>query len=665
MSKVDELKKYEDGLLSLKADGNLNQEGLDTLDAIQKGAFNNPIVGNVLQGTSFGTSDEIGAYINSYLNPNLSYEDALLIEKSGVEQAQKDRPILSYIENMAGSIVPTAVTRGRNLGNFASGALYGGGYAYGTSEADDSLLSAKRLPDAAAGAATGAVVAPVTNLLLKPVANLSSNVKKLVEGPKRIGQIQARKLIQEAIDNESQSVEEAILYVINKNNSGKPYTLADLGENPRALLDATKVLPGKGKPLTTNFLKQRNSGKLARLSTDLQKAFGREANYYAEFNALEQARKSKGDFYYNRAYKSKIKVTDELQQLLKRPSIQRAFQKSLDLAKEEGKFFNVSVNENGQIITKDGSVVKRVPTRFLHTLKMGLDDEIYNTKFTGAGKNILAASKSTKNALLNIMDEQNNTYKLARNFWSGSVSVADAMTLGNTFLTANHNELGQEIFNMSASELEGFRLGAMQAMINEIERGSETTAVSRLLRSPARIRLIKMTFPQSDAGAKSAEKFINRLKDEVTMLETGKTVLGNSATAARQVVVEKIKDATENNPVVGVTDAISRAISKDFNNIEVEQKSEIAYQMAKILTETNPAKLKIIEKELSQKGIKFVAQKYLKDAAPVFLSQLINPSQAAAQAGQVAGRNNMGAVFNAPIAFGQMLAQQLMNTGNN
>ena len=51
MSKVDELKKYEDGLLSLKADGNLNQEGLDTLDAIQKGAFNNPIVGNVLQGT--------------------------------------------------------------------------------------------------------------------------------------------------------------------------------------------------------------------------------------------------------------------------------------------------------------------------------------------------------------------------------------------------------------------------------------------------------------------------------------------------------------------------------------------------------------------------------------------------------------------------------------
>ena len=665
MSKVDELKEYEDGLLALKADNNLNQEGLDTLKAIQEGAFNNNAIANLMQGATSMTSDELGAYINSFATPNLSYEDALLIEKSSIEKSQKNRPILSYIENIAGSIAPTLLTRGRNLSNFGSGALYGGSFAYGASEADDSLFSAKRLPDAALGSATGAVVAPVTNLLLKPITNLSSNVKSLFEGPKRIGAIQAKRLIQEAIDNESQSVEEAILYVINKNNSGKPYTLADLGENPRALLDAAKVLPGKGKAFSSNFLKQRNSGIFARLSTDLQKAFGKEANYYDEFNALEQVRKSKGDFYYKRAYSKKIKITNELQQLLKRPSIQRAFIKSMDLAKEESKFFNVSINENGQIVTQDGAVLKRVPTRFLHTLKMGLDDEIYNTKFTGAGKNILAASKSTKNALLNIMDEQNNAYKLARNFWSGSVSVADAMTLGNSFLTQNHNELGQEIFNMSASELEGFRLGAMQAMINEIESGSETTAVSRLLRSPARIRLLKMTFPQSDAGAKAADKFINRLKDEVTMLETSKTVLGNSATAARQVVVEKIKDATQNNPVVGVTDAISKAISKDFNNIEIEQQSEIAHQMAKILTETQPAKLKIIEKELNQRGVKFVAQKYLKDAAPRILSQLISPSQAAAQTGQFAGRNNFGAILNSPIAFGQMLAQQLMGSGNN
>ena len=184
MSKVDELKEYEDGLLALKADNNLNQEGLDTLKAIQEGAFNNNAIANLMQGATSMTSDELGAYINSFATPNLSYEDALLIEKSSIEKSQKNRPILSYIENIAGSIAPTLLTRGRNLSNFGSGALYGGSFAYGASEADDSLFSAKRLPDAALGSATGAVVAPVTNLLLKPITNLSSNVKNLFEGPK-------------------------------------------------------------------------------------------------------------------------------------------------------------------------------------------------------------------------------------------------------------------------------------------------------------------------------------------------------------------------------------------------------------------------------------------------------------------------------------------------
>ena len=383
MSKVDELKELQQNLEIAKADGKITQKGLATLEAINNGAFNNPTIANVLQGVSIASSDEIGAYINSLLTPDLSYENALLIEKSSVEQAQKDRPILQYIENALGSIVPTALMRGRNMGAMSSGATFGGLYAGGASEADTNLFSPKRLPDAAIGSVTGAVVAPVTNLLLKPIANLSSNVKKLFEGPSRIGQIQARKLIQEAIDNESKSVEEAILYVINKNNSGKPYTLADLGENPRALLDATKVLPGKGAATTKKFLKDRNSGKLARLSSDLVKAFGKEAAYYEELNALTNARFTKGEFFYKRAYKSKIKVTKELQEILKRPSIQRAFLKATDLAKEENKFFNVSINENGQIVTKDGAVVKSVPTRFLHILKRGLDDEVYTVRKDG------------------------------------------------------------------------------------------------------------------------------------------------------------------------------------------------------------------------------------------------------------------------------------------
>ena len=662
MSKVDELKKYEDALVKAKNSGNITDEGMATLNAIQEGAWNSPEIANYLQAATINTSDEVGAWIRSYFTPGLEYDDALSIEKAGMEQAPKGAR--SLVESVIGSAPTIALTRGRMV-NLTSGALYGGGYAYGGSESDPNLLSAKRLPDAALGAVTGAVITPITDLALKPITNLSSNVKNIISGPKRLGQIQARKLIQEAIENDAQSVEEAILYVINKNNSGKPYTLADLGENQRALLDATNILPGKGKNVTTKFLKDRNAGILTRLTSDLQDAFGSKANFYNEFNALKDNRIVTGNKLYERAYRNRIRISPELEALLKRPSIQNAFNRALGIAAEEGNQVSLSINNKGQIVNRRGNIVKAVPTRFMHLIKRGLDDEIGFGKSIASnqGQELVNASKSTRKELLNILDDQNKSYKIARNFWAGNMQVADAMELGNDFLKLKVNDLSNEIFDMSLSELEGFRLGAMQGIIDEIERGSETTAVSRLLKSPARRRLIKMTFPQTEAGGKAADKFLERLYDEVIMLETSRGVLGNSLTVKRGEAVRVIREGAEREPVVGLVDIVSKAIRKDFKNIQSEQEAEVADQVSRILTENNPAQLNLIKKELNQKGIKFVAQKYLKDAAPRILSSLINPQQAAARAGTFAGQQNFGSVLNAPIQFGNILAQQLM--GNN
>ncbi len=59
------------------------------------------------------------------------------------------------------------MTRGSNVGTFGTGALFGGSYAFGASEADTDLFSTARLPDAAVGAASGAVVAPFNKLAFK------------------------------------------------------------------------------------------------------------------------------------------------------------------------------------------------------------------------------------------------------------------------------------------------------------------------------------------------------------------------------------------------------------------------------------------------------------------------------------------------------------------
>ena len=184
---------------------------------------------------------------------------------------------------------------------------------------------------------------------------------------------------------------------------------------------------------------------------------------------------------------------------------------------------------------------------------------------------------------------------------------------------------------MSGSEMEGFRLGAMQGILNEMERGAERTAVQRLVRSPQREKLLRLTFPNTNAGAASADKFMNNLADEIVMRETSKGVLSGSQTAMRGEVVSTIKDAAKRNPVTGLTDLVSRAIGQDFKTIATDQETQVASEVARILVENNPGKLAAIQKDLSGQGIKQVVKKYAPSLLPKLTSMIVNPRTITAQ----------------------------------
>ena len=654
MSKVKELQEYESLLEKAKADGKLTADGETTLNALKSGSFfKSRFLNNILQGATFNQSDEIAATVRSALTPGLSYEDAFAIEQAALEQSRTDAPIKSTATQMLGAIAPTVLTRGRNVstsvpGQILPGMAYGAAYGFGASD-NPNLLSLDRAEDAAVGGVAGGIAAPATALALKPIEALAGNIKNLVSTPKVLGQNQARKLIKEALENDAQSVEEAILYVLNKNSTGKPYTLADLGPNTQALLDAANVLPGEGKATAQAFLRQRDKGILTRLTSDLQNAFGSRAAFFSEFKALQNSRLATGNKLYNRAYRKSIKITPELQELFKRPSMSSALSRAFKIAKEEGvNLPNIKINAQGQLVSGRNTRVKTLPTQLLHYVKRGLDDEIFTSKspVSGAGKDLVNAAKGTRIAFLDVLDEQNPAYKLARNYWSGKSAVMDAMTLGKKFLGEDSNILGDEILNMSLSELEGFRLGAMQGILDEIERGAERTAVQRLLRSPARVRLLKMTFPQTDDGAKAAEEFISRLNDEVIMRETSKGILSGSQTAMRQAIVGTVKDASKKDPIQGFTQLVQQAISKDFKTIADEQESTVAAEIAKVLVEQNPNKLNTISKDLTNKGLRKVLRTYAPQVAPRLLNLLINPSQISARTGTATSQGGFGQAIN-------------------
>jgi len=644
MSNLKDLNEQVQVLKTMKQEGKLTADGEKALNTIESGPLTTGVVQSFLQGITIQKSDEIGAWMRSKglfgSDTQTDYDTALSVERAGLEKNQEESPISSTVSNIAGSAIPTSLLKkpGGFIGNIGQGALIGGAYGYGGSESK--TLKGQGV-DTAEGAIGGAIIQPVANAVLSPISNIASSIGGYLRGPKRLGNEQAKTLLKEAIENDSggeefKNMEEAFLYVLNKNTTGKPYTLADLGPNSQALLDVVNLLPGQSKRVANNFLMKRDKGILTRITGDLQEAFGSKANYFAEYKALEVARKELGDKLYNRAYRKNIKVNSGLLDLLKRPSMQSAFQNAFKIANEEGE--NIGKYKlTAKGLTLNGKKATNISTRFMHYMKRGLDDVVYNSKspISGTGKDLLNASKGTRIAFLDILDEQNPAYKMARNYWSGKASVFDAMKEGRGFLKTDSNELAEIIADMSKSELEGFRLGSMQGILSEIESGAERTAMSRLLKSPERQKLLKLTFPQTDAGKLAANKFIEKLQSEVVMRETSVSVTSGSQTILRGEMLNRIRESSKKNPIVGLTDLVTRSISKDFKTIADKQETAIALKVAESLIETNPNKLKLIEKELSKKGIKEVLKRFAPGLLPNLTKMLISPANIAAQSSNV------------------------------
>tara|TARA_R100000664_G_C2754316_1_gene141904 strand:+ start:1042 stop:3000 length:1959 start_codon:yes stop_codon:yes gene_type:complete len=634
MSELDDLNELKEILLTAKFEGKLTPSGQAKLDAIESGPLAGPTISNILQGITFEESDEIKGFLRSTFG-DVDYDTAVQIERAGLEKSKQESPIASSVEEIIGSALPLAFTKRPQsfLGNIPQGATIGGLFGFGGSKGNVQ----ERLPETAKGAITGAVTQPLVAGALRPIERLYEGATKVLKGPARLGTQQARQLLKEAIENDSggeefANLDEAFLYVLNKNTTGKPYTLADLGPNSQALLDVVNLLPGQSKRVARNFLRKRDSGILTRLKGDLTDAFGTRANYFEEYKALETARKELGDRLYRRAYRKNIKINSDLLELFERPSMKTAFDNAFNIANEEGENIGrYKFTENG--LTLNGKKATNISTKFMHYLKRGLDDVVYNSKspLSGTGKDLLNASKSTRVAFLNILDEENPSYKLARNYWSGKSSVLDSMSLGRNFLKLDSNELAEEISSMSDSELEAFRLGSMQGILSEIEKGAERTAMSRLLKSPERQKLLKLTFPQTDLGKAAANKFINNLETEVVMRETSKFTLGGSPTILRSEALKKVRDASQREPLGGLADLIGKAITKDFKTVADKQETAVATELARMLTETSPENLGKIQTELSQKGIKQVLSKYAPSLLPNLTKMIVNPRTISAQ----------------------------------
>jgi len=602
------------------------------------------------QGLTFRFLDEIVGTARGILPGGITPQQGRELERAAFEQVQKEQPVAALAAEIGGAAVPallsfgaTAPVSATGIGTAAAraglaGIAYGAGGAEGVTERIGPALSTGAI-SAAGGAAT--------QLIARPVAKVAKEVKASFQKPEKMGKQAAQKLVKEALDYDKTDINSAIKYITDR--GGKQYSLADIGPNTRAYLDAVNVLPGKGKKEAQDFLKKRNEGMLPRIKSDLQEAFGSKASYFDTYKALESARSEGGKVLYKKAMEKKIPVDDEFVKLLKRPSIQEAFKKAYKMAAEDDvKLPRINL-KNGKMYTRNGNLITAVDTKLLHWMKLSLDDDIYiGRQFSGGvGATELGLKKKTKNAFLDYIDKHNKTYKRARDEWSEKTAIMDKLELGRKFDAPGQNieEIAEEIATMSKSELEAFRNGVLNNITEKMEKsvaigGRGTNMAFNIIKTPRSRKLLRSTFEPGKSGDAKFNKFIDNLTDEIDIKDTSNLIVGNSATAGRQEAVSTVKGLVQpsdfqNLSPVGLVYSMLKA---DNPQLQERAARAAADELTRILIETNPASLKMIAKELSdKKTFSGILQNYIPKGFENIAKAPISPQVIASQANILGG----------------------------
>lgn len=657
--------------------GNLDTKGVQLKQFMENGAITPQGFSSYLKGGTANWGDEITGLLNLALNKDkltelsdvlaggLKFETeggekfdlyggepvnisprqlATGLERISEEQFAEEYPKTALGLEVGGGLTSAYLTRGM-FGSptavktipqlIAQTGLVGGLAGFGAGEGDVRQQATSTILGGATGAGLGFGLGVVQNVGGKTVDWIMSGLRPQTTEQRK----QALEKVKNVLEMDFGSVDEALVEFSKV--TGKQYTLADLSNNPRMLLDIAKMIPNPNSKKAMDFLKQRNLGMMTRLQNDTTQAFGKRGQLFTEVSAIKAARGNVADKLYKKAFQYQIPVEDELVSILQRPSMQKAYATAVDLANEQGvKLPKTILGGNGRLYSMDDAVIKKlnltakdlqdpeklldlvnkgafkqvdkIDTEFMHFLKMGLDDQIFADKspMTGVGRYMLGAKGETRTKLLNYIDSKNKTYQTARNIFAGDTQVLDSYNLGaNVFkkdMLDNPDMVASMIKNMTRSEKEAFRSGAVSSIMNALggvaEEGEQLLVSSDLakkfIRDPKRMRVLKETFKDSP---KAWDNFKKNLIVESEMFETYTKMFGSQTMPRATAYKQFFGDVYDIDPNLDVIGRVTRVLAQDSRIANEQMAQGVAKEVIDILTSYKGKDLAKVIKEL--KGV--------------------------------------------------------------
>jgi hypothetical protein len=415
------------------------------------------------------------------------------------------RPIVSGVEAVAPRVAAGMQSAGRYLAGApaagqtmgmgqrmaqagAAGAGYGliGGAGSSTGETTGQIAE-----DALKSAAIGGVLGPVT----QPVMAALGAVGR--QGMARVFDTAASRYAQQKVaeallrDTPPDLLQSALtMSQARMGKLGPEARIADVGgANVRGLLDTLATLPGETKQALERAIRERQSGRAGRMMTAADEALGTQgAQFQQSLDAFNTMRKTEARPFYQAIENASVTVDDNLLNLL---------QKSRDL---QGGAETLFRRQTGQEINlgnlKKGDIV---PMTVLDSVKQSLYDAAQSAKQSGSGNQARAIDDIRVNLTSFLVDKSpkiggQSAYQQALEKWAGPSQMMDAAELGRKAMTGDIVNFRQELTALSPSEIDAFRIGALQSLRQKTGTEAGQTSLLKMWKEPATQERLKAVF---------------------------------------------------------------------------------------------------------------------------------------------------------------------------
>jgi hypothetical protein len=312
------------------------------------------------------------------------------------------------------------------------------------------------------------------------------------------------------------------------------------GRNTQRLLDVTATIPGRTAQATEQAIRQRQAGRAGRLEAVADTSLGTQgADVGTLIENLNTTRSAAARPFYEQVDNVPVVVDQSLQTLLN---------KSKNLHASAENKFRI---ETGQDL--DLSALRAgdtIPFKVFDLLKQSVDDATSAAKRAGQGNDSRLYGNLAKDLVGKLDDVSpkdqsgKSIYGIARDMWAGPSKLADAAELGAKSMREDVSTLNTAMRGMSESEIEAFRVGALQALRDQVGTTGGQTRLMNMWREPKTQKQLRAIFGNDFREFSAAIARESRLRP---MEAAGR----GSQTAARQAGMADL-DVSPLTTAVGV-----------------------------------------------------------------------------------------------------------------